>query len=148
MWVQFQLGLHLLKVNCVICCFFDNKKFPFCKICFFIPVIGRRSITVWPQLNICKTLSVSKWCLVKWWRSSLSCRWKILHLYLESVFFSLQNPETIHNGMNSYFLIAQYLKATVEMLQCPYFVFKWLMVVGVSMRILYVSFMFTPTVLF
>lgn len=33
MWVQFQLGLHLLKVNCVICCFFwkIKKKFPFCK---------------------------------------------------------------------------------------------------------------------
>lgn len=38
MWVQFQLGLHLLKVNCVICCFLKIKSFHFAKF-LFIPLI-------------------------------------------------------------------------------------------------------------
>lgn len=48
MWVQFQLGLHLLKVNCVICCFLKIKKKRnkfkfFTTYLFFVPVIGRQS---------------------------------------------------------------------------------------------------------
>lgn len=146
MWVQFQLGLHLLKVNCVICCFLKNKKFPFCKICFSNPSHWVGDCIVWPTAgkHLQWSPSVLKMVLgqvVNFPPSSLfHCRFKIHILCLWNVSHSLGNTHNNPHWELKWWLCACWVAILKPLLKCYrlYFVLKWWMVVGISTRIFYV----------
>lgn len=122
MWVQFQLGLHLLKVNCVICCFLKiKKKVSILKnifFCFFDPwdCAGNSWKTSAEQVQCFSFFCFFfKWCLLKWW---------ICILRSQSNIFTSKTP--IYH-INSQGFIRKHPKKARYVLYIPYMLWNVLM---------------------